>query len=59
MKALGADRGISKSEVSRISSDLDCDAQAFRQRGLSEGTLQTLMDQAELEQEVTWQLDIA
>lgn len=36
VNALGADSGISKSEVSRICSDLDGDAQAFRQRALSE-----------------------
>jgi transposase-like protein len=36
VRALGADSGISKSEVSRICADLDGDAQAFRHRDLSE-----------------------
>jgi putative transposase len=36
VKALGADSGISKSEVSRICQNLDQDAEGFRHRGLSE-----------------------
>lgn len=36
LKGLGADTGISKSEVSRICADLDGDVQAFRERDLSE-----------------------
>jgi hypothetical protein len=35
VKALGADSGISKSEVSRICADLDTEVAAFRDRGLS------------------------
>jgi putative transposase len=36
VKALGADTGISKSEVSRICADLDTEVAAFRDRPLSE-----------------------
>ena len=36
VKALGADSGISKSEVSRICADLDTEVSAFRDRPLSE-----------------------
>src|SRR5882762_7615909 len=36
VKALGADSGISKSEVSRICADLDTEVGAFRDRSLSE-----------------------
>ncbi len=36
VKALGADSGISKSEVSRICADLDTEVAAFRDRPLSE-----------------------
>ena len=36
VKALGADTGISKSEVSRICADLDQDVSAFRDRSLAE-----------------------
>ena len=36
VKALGADTGISKSEVSRICADLDIEVGAFRDRSLSE-----------------------
>jgi Transposase, Mutator family len=36
VKALGADTGISKSEVSRICADLDTEARAFRDRPLTE-----------------------
>jgi putative transposase len=36
VKALGADSGISKSEVSRICADLDSDVAAFRDRSLAE-----------------------
>lgn len=36
VKALGADTGISKSEVSRICADLDTEVSAFRDRSLSE-----------------------
>ncbi|MDR6869007.1 transposase-like protein [Microbacterium resistens] len=36
VKALGADSGISKSEVSRICQDLDEDVAAFRERSLTE-----------------------
>jgi putative transposase len=36
VKALGADTGISKSEVSRICADLDTEVGAFRDRSLSE-----------------------
>lgn len=36
VKALGADTGISKSEVSRICADLDTQVSAFRDRSLSE-----------------------
>ncbi|ETZ64029.1 transposase, Mutator family protein [Mycobacterium sp. MAC_080597_8934] len=36
VKALGADAGISKSEVSRICADLDTEVGAFRDRPLSE-----------------------
>jgi len=35
-KALGADSGISKSEVSRICADLDTEVAAFRDRSLSQ-----------------------
>ena len=35
VKALGADTGISKSEVSRICADLDAEVAAFRERDLS------------------------
>jgi putative transposase len=35
VKALGADSGISKSEVSRICADLDTEVAAFRDRSLS------------------------
>jgi putative transposase len=38
VKALGADTGISKSEVSRICSDLDAEVEAFRDRSLAEQT---------------------
>lgn len=38
VRALGADTGISKSEVSRICADLDEDVAAFRQRPLSTTT---------------------
>lgn len=38
VKALGADTGISKSEVSRICSGLDAQVAAFRDRSLSEAT---------------------
>jgi putative transposase len=38
VKALGADTGISKSEVSRICSDLDAEVGAFRDRSLAEQT---------------------
>lgn len=38
VKALGADSGISKSEVSRICSDLDAEVGAFRDRTLSDTT---------------------
>lgn len=36
VKALGADTGISKSEVSRICAELDVEVAAFRDRGLAE-----------------------
>jgi transposase-like protein len=36
VKALGADTGISKSEVSRICADLDAEVGAFRDRGVAE-----------------------
>ena len=36
VKALGADTGISKSEVSRICADLDAEVSAFRDRSLAE-----------------------
>jgi hypothetical protein len=36
VKALGADSGISKSEVSRICADLDTEVRAFRDRPLSD-----------------------
>jgi len=36
VKALGADSGISKSEVSRICADLDAEVAAFRDRPLSD-----------------------
>jgi transposase-like protein len=36
VKALGADSGISKSEVSRICADLDAEVAAFRDRSLAE-----------------------
>jgi putative transposase len=36
VKALGADTGISKSEVSRICADLDTEVAAFRDRSLAE-----------------------
>ena len=36
VKALGADTGISKSEVSRICADLDTEVSAFRDRSLAE-----------------------
>jgi putative transposase len=39
VKALGADTGISKSEVSRICTDLDCEVGAFRDRTLAEQPL--------------------
>jgi putative transposase len=35
VKALGADSGISKSEVSRIRADLDTEVAAFRDRTLA------------------------
>src|SRR5882762_7345612 len=35
VKALGADTGISKSEVSRICADLDTEVAAFRDRSLA------------------------
>jgi transposase-like protein len=38
VKALGADTGISKSEVSRICADLDAEVAAFRDRSLAETT---------------------
>ena len=38
VKALGADSGISKSEVSRICKDLDAEVAAFRDRSLKEMT---------------------
>jgi putative transposase len=38
VKALGADTGISKSEVSRICADLDAEVGAFRDRSLAEHT---------------------
>jgi transposase-like protein len=38
VKALGADTGISKSEVSRICKDLDADVAAFRDRSLKDTT---------------------
>ncbi|WP_232668860.1 IS256 family transposase [Pseudonocardia sp. TRM90224] len=38
VKALGADTGISKSEVSRICADLDIEVGAFRDRSLAEQT---------------------
>lgn len=39
VKALGADSGISKSEVSRICADLDTEVKAFRDRPLSKSTI--------------------
>ena len=36
VKALGADTGISKSEVSRICADLDQEVGAFRDRSLAD-----------------------
>ena len=39
VKALGADTGISKSEVSRICADLDEEVGAFRDRSLAEHRL--------------------
>src|SRR5437667_11998486 len=36
VKALGADTGISKSEVSRICAELDVEVAAFRDRSLAE-----------------------
>jgi putative transposase len=36
--ALGADTGISKSEVSRICKDLDTEVAAFRDRSLKDTT---------------------
>ncbi len=38
VKALGADTGISKSEVSRICADLDAEVAAFRDRSLKDTT---------------------
>lgn len=38
VKALGADTGISKSEVSRICKDLDAEVAAFRDRSLKDAT---------------------
>lgn len=38
VKAMGADTGISKSEVSRICQELDVEAAVFRDRDLSEST---------------------
>jgi transposase-like protein len=38
VKALGADSGISKSEVSRICADLDGEVAAFRGRSLADTT---------------------
>jgi putative transposase len=38
VKALGADSGISKSEVSRICADLDAEVGTFRDRSLAEST---------------------
>ncbi len=38
VKALGAETGISKSEVSRICADLDSEVAAFRDRPLSHTT---------------------
>ena len=38
VKALGADTGISKSEVSRICANLDEDVAAFRDRPLADTT---------------------
>jgi putative transposase len=38
VKALGADSGISMSEVSRICADLDAEVGAFRDRSLAEST---------------------
>src|SRR3712207_6864663 len=38
VRALGADTGISKSEVSRICADLDAEVAAFRDRSLAETT---------------------
>jgi putative transposase len=35
VRALGADSGISKSEVSRICADLDSEVAAFRDRSLA------------------------
>ena len=35
VRALGADSGISKSEVSRICADLDAEVAAFRDRSLA------------------------
>jgi hypothetical protein len=41
VKALGADTGISKSEVSRICADLDEEVGAFRDRSLAEAPTHT------------------
>jgi putative transposase len=38
VRALGADSGISKSEVSRICADLDQEVSAFRDRSLADQT---------------------
>ena len=43
VKALGADTGISKSEVSRICADLDEEVTAFRERPLSDMALSMLV----------------
>lgn len=46
VKALGADDGISKSEISRICADLDTEAGAFRDRSLGVGSLQPAAHQS-------------
>ena len=43
VKALGADSGISKSEVSRICADLDAEVALFRDRSLA-GTPYVFLD---------------
>ncbi len=48
VKALGADTGISKSEVSRICADLDEEVGAFRDRSLAEHRLPLRLPRCDL-----------